>query len=96
MPSAPVSAGQRRAAVRVPVRLEILCSCLAEALATEFQFHVEPLKDAEAEFAIAFNRNHARMGQMMRCVCFEFDALLKVDQVKLDLLWAVDERRIRD
>src|SRR5260370_36683152 len=65
--------GIRHAVVR-----QILDTCGAEALAAPFQFSVQPLQDAQAEFSLAFDGDQSSMRQSMRSIRFELHTLLKI------------------
>ena len=67
---------------------QVLHARLAEQLAAAGQLRVEPLQHAQAELAVAFDRDRPGVGQVVRRVRLELDALLEVDQVKLDLVRA--------
>src|SRR5438094_764981 len=64
---------------------DVLGSEFAEQIAATLEFLIEPLKHAQAEFAVALDGHDASVRQTMGGVALELDALLKVDQVELDL-----------
>ena len=66
-----------------------------EQLAAAAQLGVEPLQHAQSELPLAFDGDHPRVRQAVRRVRLEFDALLEVDQVELNLLWAEVKRGVR-
>ena len=71
---------------------EVLHADLAEDVAADLQLGVEPLQHAQAELALALDRDDPGVRQLVRGVGLELDALLEVDQVELDLVRAVDQR----
>src|SRR5262245_46924380 len=70
----------RRPALRhaLPPGVEILSSDGPEAFAAQLQLRVEPLQDAQAEFALALDGDHAGVRQLVDGVGLELDALLEV------------------
>ena len=68
---------------------QVVDAALAEALAAGFQLDVEPLQDAEAKLALAFDGDDAGMRQLVGRVGLKLDALLEVDEVELDLVGTV-------
>src|SRR5437660_5823680 len=66
----------------------ILNAEFSEEIAAAFQFVIEALKHAQAEFTVAFNGDHSRMRQTLGGITFELDALFEIHQVKLDLFGA--------
>ena len=60
------------------------------------QFDVKSLQDAQAELALAFDGDDAGVRQRQAGVGLEFDAFLEVDEVKLDLVRAVEHGELRD
>ena len=83
-------------AARAFVSGEILHAGFAEQIAAPFQFLIDALQHAQAEFAIALDRDDARVRQVFLRVAFELDALFEVDEIKLDLLRAAPQREIGD
>src|SRR5439155_15193901 len=64
---------------------DVLGSEFAEQIAAALEFLIEPLKHAQAEFAVALDGHDSSVRQTMGGVALELDALLKVNQVELDL-----------
>ena len=71
---------------RIAVALQVLDTMLAEQLASSFQFLIRMLQDAQPEFAVGFNRDHSCMGESASGIDLEFDALLEIHEVELDLV----------
>ena len=69
---------------------QVLHADVAKHIGAALQLGVEPLQHAEAEFPVAFDRDHAGMGQLMRGIGLEFDPLLEVDQIQLDFVGLID------
>ena len=59
-------------------------------------FGIQPLHDAQAELALAFDRDDPGVRQLVRDIRLELDPLLEVDQVQLDFVWAVAQGSIGD
>ena len=85
-----------RVGPRLAEALEVLHADLAEQVAAALQLDVQPLEHAEAELALALDRDDPGVRQLERGVDLELDALLEVDQVELDLVGAVAEGRVGD
>ena len=88
--------GQGRCAGSIAITAEVLHAGIAEPVGPQPHFQVQPLEHADAELALAFDRHHAGVGQLEGGVDLEFDALLEVDQVKVDLVGAVAKRQVGD
>ena len=78
------------------VARQILHAELAEDLASVLELVVQTLKHAETELAIALDGDGAGVGQAVHGIRLEFHALLEVDQVELDLVRTVPERKVGD
>ena len=65
----------------------------AEDLAALLHLHIEPLEDAQAELPLALDGDHPGVREVVARVGLELDALLEVDQVELDLVGRVPQRR---
>ena len=59
-------------------------------------FNVDALQYAQPEFPVAFHRDRPRVRQMMHRVCFEFNALLEVDQIKLNFIRRIPHGQVTD
>ncbi len=75
---------------------QILHAGGAEQLAAARQFRVDALQHADAELAIALDRDRAGVRQRLRDIHLEFDALLEVDEVELDFVRAVPQGQVRN
>ena len=64
---------------------DVLDARLAEQLAAAGELRIEALEHREAEFAVGFNRDRARVRKRVLRVGLELDALLEVDEPELDL-----------
>jgi len=82
--------------VELAVAREVLDACFSEEVAAAAEFLVDALEDAETEFAVAFDGDDACVREFVGGVAFEFDAFFEVDEVKLDLVWAVPEGEVGD
>ena len=89
-------AGQLDVRIGVAVALQVLHALVAEQIAPASQFDVQPLQDAHAKFAFAFDGDHAGVRQVQRSVRFELDALLEIHQVEMDFVRTVVQRQIGD
>ena len=89
-------ARERGRSGRVPIAVDVLHSGIAEAVGTEAELGIETLQDAEPELALALDRHHARMRQLVGRVDLELDALLEVDQIQVDLVRAVVQGDVGD
>ncbi len=78
-------------AARALVAGHVLDAQLAEEIAAPAQFLVHALEHAQGEFAVALDGDDARVRQPLLGVAFEFDALLEVDEVELDLAAGLHE-----
>ena len=85
----------RPAGVCVAETADVLHSVIAEQVASLFEDFIQPLQNAEAEFAVAFDRDDTSVRQLVCGIGLKFDTLLEVDQVELDFVRAVVEREIR-
>ena len=74
----------------------VLHALLTEQITAFLQDPVEPLQHTEPEFAVTFNRDHSSVGQGVGRVSFKLDALLEVDEIKLNFVRAVVQREIGD
>ena len=68
-------AGKLVVGLGVAKALEVLHSQPAEQVAAVAQLGVQPLQDAQAELAFAFDGNHARVRQLVPRVGLELHAL---------------------
>ncbi len=84
------------AAFCLPVGAQVLRSHFTKPIAAEFQLGIEPLQDTEAEFALAFNRNHTGMRKRVGGVGLELDPFLEIDQVKFHFVGAVEQGEVAD
>ena len=75
---------------------DVLHAELAEQVAAALQFLIHALQHAQAEFAVALDGHHPRMGQAVRGVALELDALLEIHQVELHLLRAAPQGQVGD
>ena len=89
-------AGQRRRAGGVAIAVDVLHAGIAEPVGTQAKLGVQPLEHADAELALALDRDDARVGQFVGGVDLELDALLEVDQVEVDLVGAVVQGEVGD
>ena len=89
-------ARQRLIGARVAESRQILHADAPEQLAAILQQRVQPLQDADAELAIAFDGDDSGMRQPVSGVGLELDTLLEVDQIELDFIGAVMQRGVGD
>ena len=75
---------------------DVLHAEFAEQVAAALEFFIDALKHAEAELAVAFDRDDAGVGKAACRVAFELHAFFEVDEVELDLLRAACEREVGD
>ena len=68
----------------------------AEDFAASAELVVDAFQDAECELPVTLHGNDPGMGKSVFRVALEFDALLEVDEVELDLCGAEMERKIGD
>src|SRR5262245_22413100 len=61
----------------------------SKQLAAFMQDSIEPAKGAQPELAFALDRDHTRMRQLRFSVTFEFNSLLEIDEIQLDLIGGV-------
>ena len=87
---------QRQAGICAPVARQVLSIGFAKEVSTPAKLLVHALEDAQAELAIAFNGDNPGVGQAMIGVALELDAFLKIDEVKLHLVGAAPQSRVRD
>ena len=80
----------------MPEARNVLHARGAEAIASFLQFLVQPLQHAQAELALALDRHHLRMRQLVRRVRLELNAFLEVDKVEFDMLRTARQREIGD
>ena len=80
----------------VAVAVHVLHAGVAEPVGAQAQLGVEPLEHADAELALALDRDDARVRQLARRVHLELDPLLEVDQVEIDLVGAVVQGEVGD
>ena len=73
---------------------QVLRAVFPVELAAFLHLDVEPLEHAQAELALALDRDDPRVGQLHRGVDLELDAFLEVDQVELELVGVVAERAV--
>ena len=64
----------------------ILHAELAEQIATSSQLLIDALQHAQRKLAVTLDRDHLGMRQMLRCVAFELNALLEIDEIELHLV----------
>ena len=81
---------------RVAVAGQVLHAGVAEPVGAQAKLGVQSFENADAEFALALDRDDARVGQLMGRVDLELDALLEVDQVEVDLVGAVVQGEVGD
>src|SRR4030095_2276536 len=75
---------------------DVLHAALPEHITAALQFLVDTLQHAQSKLAITLDRDNTRVRQMFGGVTLEFDALLEVDEVELDLLGTARQREIGD
>ena len=80
----------------VAVAGHVLHAGVAEPVGAEAELGIQPLEHADAEFALALDRDDARVGQLVGGVDLELDAFLEVDQVEVDLVGAVVQGEVDD
>ncbi len=78
------------------IHLKVLRLEGAEKLGTAGHLLVDALQHAQAEFAVAFDGDRPRMRKMVHRVGLEFNALLEVDEIKLNLIRRIPHRQIAD
>ena len=88
--------GRGGASGYVAVAVYVLHAGVAKPVGAQAQLGVEPLEHADAELALALDRDDARVRQLARRVDLELDPLLEVDQVEIDLVGAVVEGQVGD
>ena len=80
----------------VAIARQILNSHAAIQVAALLEQLIEPLQHANAELAVALDRDDPRVWQPLRGIRLELNPFLEVDQIKLDLVRRVVERGVRD
>src|SRR5262249_31964111 len=65
-------------------------------VAANLQFRVQSLQDAQAELALALDRDDAGVRQVLLRVWLELDTLLEVDQIQFNFIRAVDQAQVGD
>ena len=68
----------------------------AEQFAAAFQLGIHPLQHAERELAVALDGDDPGVRQVFRGITLEFDALLEVHQIELDLIRDCTTREVGD
>src|SRR5580765_8203915 len=89
-------AGKRFGASGPFVARKVLNAEPAEKITAPPQFFIHSFQDTQPEFPIAFDRDDPRMRQPATGVALEFDTLLEVHKVELDLVRAAPEREVGD
>ena len=90
------NSGQGRSAGDIAIAVDVLHARIAELVGAEAKLGIKALKDADSELTLALDRDDARVRQFVGRVDLEFDPLLEVDQVEVDLIGAVIQCQIRD
>src|SRR5688500_17735780 len=81
---------------RAAITSQILHAKVAIQVAAVLELSVQALEHTQAELAIGFDRHGPGMRQRMRGVGLELDALFEVDQIELDFVGGIPERKVRD